>query len=326
MAERPRVWITGPVAEGVLGPLREIATVGVRPEAEVATVEEMKAGAPGAAGLLPVNGAPVTAEVLAAAGPEMRIVAQFGVGYDNVDVAACTARGILVTNTPDVLVEATADVAFGLMLASARRFGEGRVCALENRWKWAQGLLWGQDVSGATLGIIGLGRIGTAVARRAQAFQMRVLYHSRGRKPELEFALGAEYRSLEALLAEADIVSLHCAMTPETRHLINSATLAQMKPTGILVNTGRGGLVDQAALLDAVRAGRLAGAGLDVTDPEPPSPEDPILHDPRIFVTPHLGSASVAARTAMTRVCADNLVAGLTGSVPPNVVNPEARR
>lgn len=326
MGEQARVWITGPVAEGVLGPLREIAAVGIRPEAEVATVAEMTEGARGVVGLLPVNGAPVTAEVLEAAGPQLRVVAQFGVGYDNVDVAACTARGILVTNTPDVLVEATADVAFGLMLAAARRFGEGRVAALENRWKWAQGLLWGQDVSGATLGIIGLGRIGTAVARRAQAFRMRVLYHSRNRKPDLEFALGAEYRSLDALLAEADLVSLHCAMTPETRHIINAGTLARMKPTGVLVNTGRGGLVDQAALLAAVREGRLAGAGLDVTDPEPPSPDDPILHDPRIFVTPHLGSASVAARTAMTRVCAENLVAGLSGRVPPNLVNPEARR
>jgi glyoxylate reductase len=155
---------------------------------------------------------------------------------------------------------------------------------------------------------------------------MRILYHSRGRKPELEFALGAEYRPLQALLGEADIVSLHCAMTSETRHLINATTLARMKPTAVLVNTGRGGLVDQAALLAAVRAGRLAGAGLDVTDPEPPAPEDPILHDARIFVTPHLGSASVAARTAMTRVCAENLVAGLTGTVPPNLVNPAVGR
>jgi len=314
------------VAEGVLEPLRAIASVEIRPEAEVATVAEMKAGARGSAGLLPVNGAPVTAEVLEAAGPQVRIVAQFGVGYDNVDVPACSARGIQVTNTPDVLVEATADVAFGLMLAAARRFGEGAVCARENRWKWAQGLLWGQDVSGATLGIIGLGRIGTAVARRAQAFRMRVLYHSRGRKPDLEFALGAEYRTLETLLAEADIVSLHCAFTPETRHLINAQTLARMKPTAILVNSGRGGLVDQAALLAAVREGRLAGAGLDVTDPEPPAPDDPILHDTRIFVTPHVGSASVAARTAMTRVCAENLIAGLTGRTPPNLVNPPAGR
>src|SRR5438309_2363814 len=179
MAERPRVWITGPVAEAALGPLREVAAVTVREIAERATPEEMMAGGRGAAGLLPVNGAPVSAAVLEACGPQLRAVAQFGVGYDNVDVAACTARGILVTNTPDVLVEATADLAFGLMLAAARRFGEGALCAREGRWQWAQGLLWGQDVGGATLGIVGLGRIGTAVARRAQGFGMRVLYFSR---------------------------------------------------------------------------------------------------------------------------------------------------
>jgi glyoxylate reductase len=326
MAERPRVWITGPVAENVLGPLREIAEVAIREIAEPATVEEMAAGARGAAALLPVNGAPVTAAVLEAAGPSLRVVAQFGVGYDNVEVAACTPRGVLVTNTPDVLVEATADIAFGLLLASARRFGEGMQCAREGRWKWAQGLLWGQDVSGATLGIVGLGRIGTAVARRARAFRMRILYHSRQRKPELEVALGAEYRPLEALLEESDIVSLHCALTPETRHLLNADALGRMKPTAVVINTGRGGLIDQAALLDAVRTGRLAGAGLDVTDPEPPAPEDPILHDPRIFVTPHIGSASVAARTGMTRLCAENILAALQGRTPPNLVNPEALR
>src|SRR5207249_2015894 len=157
-----------------------------------ATAEERMAGGRGAAGLLPVNGALVSAAVLEAAGPQLRAVAQFGVGYDNVDVAACTARGVRVTNTPDVLVDATADLTFGLLLASARRFGEGAICARSSRWKWAQGLLWGQEVTGATLGIIGLGAIGTAVARRAQGFRMRLLYFSRNRKPELERSLGVE--------------------------------------------------------------------------------------------------------------------------------------
>jgi glyoxylate reductase len=322
--QRPRVWITGPVAETVLGPLREVAEVAIREIAERATVEEMIAGGRGAAGLLPVNGAPVSAAVVEACGPQLRAVAQFGVGYDNVDVAACTARGILVSNTPGVLVEATADVAFGLILATARRFGEGAVCARTGKWQWAQGLLWGQDVSGATLGIIGLGRIGSAVARRAHGFRMRVLYNSRRRKPEWETQLGVEWRTLEALLTEADIVTIHCALTSETRHLLNAEAISRMKPTAILINTGRGPLVDQTALLEAVRAGRIAGAGLDVTDPEPPAPDDPILADPRIFVTPHLGSASIAARTGMTRLCVENLVAALRGETPPNVVNPEA--
>lgn len=319
---RPRVWITGPVADAALGPLRELADVEVRPEPEKALPDEMLARVPGISGLLPVNGAGVSADVLDAAGPGLRIVANFGVGYDNVDVAAATERRIPVSNTPDVLVNATADVAFGLLLAAGRRFGEGVAAAREDRWQWAQGLMWGQEVSGATLGVLGLGRIGTAVARRAQGFGMRVLYHSRTRKPEVEFALGCEYRSFADLLAEADFLSLHCALTPDTRHILGTEALARMKRTAVVVNTGRGGLIDQPALLQAVREGRLAGAGLDVTDPEPPPPDDPILHTPGIFVTPHIGSCSVVARTGMTRVCVQNLVAALKGERPPNCVNP----
>jgi lactate dehydrogenase-like 2-hydroxyacid dehydrogenase len=155
---------------------------------------------------------------------------------------------------------------------------------------------------------------------------MRVLYHSRTRKPEAEFALGCEYRSFDDLLAESDFLSLHCALKPETRHILNREALARMNPTAVVVNTGRGGLVDQAALLDAVREGRIAGAGLDVTDPEPPAPDDPILHTPGIYVTPHIGSCSVTARTGMTRLCVRNLVAVLTGEPPPNCVNPDALR
>jgi glyoxylate reductase len=321
LSPHPRIWITGPVAEAALAPLREVAEVTARPAAERATAAEMAAGVPGLTGLLPVNGAGVDAAVLEAAGPQLRIVANYGVGYDNIDVAACRVRGVMVTNTPDVLTEATADVAFGLLLAAARRFGEGAAAARADRWQWAQGLLWGQDVWGATLGILGLGRIGLAMARRARGFSMRVLYSSRHRKPEREAELGLEYREMPALLAEADFISLHCALTPETRHLLNEAAFARMKPAAVVINTGRGGLIDQPALLRAVREGRIAGAGLDVTDPEPPPPDDPILAEPRIVVTPHIGSASVAARTAMTRVCVTNLLAALRGEEPPNWVN-----
>jgi glyoxylate reductase len=321
LSPHPRIWITGPVAEAALAPLREVAEVTARPAAERATAAEMAAGVPGLTGLLPVNGAGVDAAVLEAAGPQLRIVANYGVGYDNIDVAACRVRGVMVTNTPDVLTEATADVAFGLLLAAARRFGEGTAAARADRWQWAQGLLWGQDVWGATLGILGLGRIGLAMARRARGFSMRVLYSSRHRKPEREAELGLEYREMPALLAESDFISLHCALTPETRHLLNEAAFARMKPAAVVINTGRGGLIDQPALLRAVREGRIAGAGLDVTDPEPPPPDDPILAEPRIVVTPHIGSASVAARTAMTRVCVTNLLAALRGEEPPNWVN-----
>jgi glyoxylate reductase len=311
------------VADRALDPLRRIAEVVTRAAPEKATVEEMIAGAPGLAGIMPVNGARVTAEVMDAAGRSLRVISTFSVGYDNVDVAAAAARGIPVTNTPDVLVNATADIAFGLLIAGARRFGEGIQAALEDRWQWAQGLMWGQEVSGATLGILGMGRIGTAVARRALGFGMRVLYHSRTRKPIVEFALGAEYRSFENLLEESDFVSLHCALTAETRHVLNADAFRRMKPTAIVVNTGRGGLIDQAALLKAVRSGVIAGAGLDVTEPEPPAPDDPILRTPGIFVLPHIGSCSVAARTGMTQVCVRNLIAVLSGERPPNCVNPE---
>jgi lactate dehydrogenase-like 2-hydroxyacid dehydrogenase len=320
----PRVWVTGPVAEAALAPLREVAEVSMRRAAERPEPAEMLQAVRGLTGLIPVNGARVDAAVLDAAGPSLRVVANFAVGYDNLDVPACTARGVLATNTPDVLTEATADVAFGLILAAARRFGEGELCAREGRWAWAQALLWGQDVGGATLGIVGMGRIGAAVARRSLGFGMRLLYYSRRRKPELEAALHMEYRPFEELLAQADILSLHCALTPETRHLLNAAALARMKPTAIVVNSGRGGLIDQPALLEAVRAGRLAGAGLDVTDPEPPALDDPILHEPRIVVTPHIGSASFGGRTGMTRVAAANVLAVLRGERAPNLLNPEA--
>lgn len=320
---RPRVWITSPVAEAELEPLRAAAEVEVRPDPLKPGLDEMLAKAPGLAAIIPCNGAPVNAAVMDAAGDTLHVIANFGVGYDNVEVKAATARGIPVSNTPDVLVNATADIAFGLLIAAGRRFGEGLEAAREGRWGWAQGLMWGQEVSGATLGILGLGRIGTAVARRAQGFGMRVLYHTRHRKPEVEFALGCEYVPFDELLARADFLSLHCALTPDTRHIIDADALARMKRTAVLVNTGRGGLVDQAALIRAVKEGRLAGAGLDVTDPEPPPAADPVLNTKGVFVLPHIGSASHVARGGMTRVAVRNVLAALNGERPPNCVNRE---
>jgi glyoxylate reductase len=320
---KPRIWISGPVAEAELEPLRAVAEVKKRTEPLAPAVEETLEHVPGVFGIIPVSGARVNDAVMAAAGPSLKVIANFGVGYDNVDVSAAVARRIPITNTPDVLVEATADIAFGLLLAAGRRFGEGVAAARDGRWGWAQALLWGRDVSGATLGIIGLGRIGTAMARRAIGFDMDLIYASRTRKPEVEFALGCEHRSFEEVLREADFLSLHCALTPETRHILNERAFQLMQPSAVVVNTGRGGLIDQPALIRAVREGRIAGAGLDVTDPEPPSPDDPILHTPGIFVTPHIGSASYGARGGMTRVCVQNLLAVLEGRRPPNCVNPE---
>lgn len=323
---KPRVWVTGPVIEAELAPLQELAEVELRHEVAKPPVEEMVRRASELSIIIPVLGAPVTAEVLAAGRGSLQGVANFAVGYDNIDVPAATAAGIPVSNTPDVLVNATADIAFGLLIAAARRFGEGVPAALDGRWSWAQALLLGQEVSGATLGILGMGRIGAAVARRAQGFGMRVLYHSRTRKPELEVALDCEYVSLEELLAQSDFLSLHCALTAETRQILDGAALARMKRTAVVVNTGRGGLIDQPALIEAVRSGTIAGAGLDVTDPEPPAPDDPVLHTPGIYVQPHIGSASYVARGGMTRVAVRNAVAMLKGERPPNCLNPQVLR
>lgn len=321
---KPKVWVTGPVIDAEVEPLREVAEVELRREWAKPALEEMIERAREVSVVIPVLGAPVNAEVIAAGRGSLRGVANFAVGYDNVDVPAATAAGIPVSNTPDVLVNATADIAFGLLIAAGRRFGDGEQAARDGRWQWAQALLLGQEVSGATLGILGLGRIGAAVARRAQGFGMRVLYHSRHRKPEVEVALGCEYVSFEDLLAQSDFLSLHCALTPDTRHILDGPALARMKRTAVVVNTGRGGLIDQAALVEAVRGGTIAAAGLDVTDPEPPALDDPVLSTPGIYVQPHIGSASHVARAGMTRVAVRNALAMLQGQRPPNCLNPEA--
>lgn len=318
---RPRIWVSGPIIDAELHRLHELAEVTVRRSEIRPTAAEAAAEATGTAAILPAYGAPVDASVMDAAGSSLRLIANFGVGYDNIDVRAATDRGIAVSNTPDAVVSATADIAFGLLLAAARRFGEGLQAALEDRWLQAQAGMLGQELEGATLGIIGLGRIGAAVARRAGGFGMKIGYSSRTRKPELEQALRAQYRSLGELLAESDFISLHCALTPETRHILDAHAFARMKKSAIVINTGRGGLIDQPALIQAVRAGLIAGAGLDVTDPEPPAIDDPVLHTPGIFVLPHLGSASYRARAWMTRICVDNILAMLRGEPLPNCVN-----
>jgi lactate dehydrogenase-like 2-hydroxyacid dehydrogenase len=264
-------------------------------------------------------------ELLDAAGPQLRVVSNFAVGVDNVDVAACTRRAIAVGNTPGVLTETTADLAFGLMLAVARRVTEGYDIVRADRWHtWGPMTLLGVDVHDATLGIIGFGRIGREVARRATGFGMRILYHQRHRAdPDTEGRLGATSVDLDTLLAESDFVSLNCALTPETHHLIDARALAKMKPGAVLVNTSRGGVVDQAALYEALRSGHLFGAGLDVTDPEPMRADDPLLTLPNCLVVPHIASASQRTRDRMAQKAAANLLAGLRGEPLPDTVNPE---
>ncbi|HEU5321035.1 MAG TPA: D-glycerate dehydrogenase [Methylomirabilota bacterium] len=259
--------------------------------------------------------------------PALVAVSNMATGFDNIDVAAASARDVVVTRTPGVLTETVADFTFGLLLAAARRIAEADRYVRAGRWKtWGPSVLLGRDVYGATLGIVGLGGVGTAVAKRARGFGMRVLYFSRSRKPALERRYGLTYAPLDQLLRQSDYVSLHAALTPETRHIIGRRELALMKETAVLVNTGRGPLLDQAALYETLKAGRIAGAALDVTDPEPPPPDDPLLALENVVIAPHIASASLETRSRMAMLAAENLLTALAGRVPKDTVNREIAR
>lgn len=265
----------------------------------------------------------VDAELLERAGPQLKVVSQMAVGVDNIDLAACSARGIPVGNTPGVLTETTADLAFALLLASARRLVEAADYVRLGQWRtWSPTMMAGTEVHGATLGIVGFGAIGQAVARRAIGFGMHTRYWSRRPKPEEAARLQADYRELPALLAESDFVSVHCALTAETRHLIDAAALARMPAHAILINTARGPLVDEDALTESLRSGRIAGAALDVTETEPIAADSPLLTMPNVIVLPHIGSASMATRAKMADLAVENLLAGLHGAPLPHQVPP----
>ncbi|MFZ5825882.1 MAG: 2-hydroxyacid dehydrogenase [Bacillota bacterium] len=258
------------------------------------------------------------------AAPRCKVYANMAVGYDNVQVPEATKRGVLITNTPGVLTETTADLAFALVMASARRLYEGQRLIVEDRWKtWSPMFMTGQDIYGATLGIIGAGRIGSAVARRAKGFDMKILYHNRQPSQELEAEVGAEYCGLDDLLRRSDFVVVLVPLTPETRGLIGARELGLMKPTAILVNAARGPIVDEQALYEALVQKKIWAAGLDVFDKEPISSDHPLLSLPNVTAVPHIGSASIATRTRMATLAAENLVAAVTGRRPPAPVNPE---
>lgn len=264
---------------------------------------------------------------LVGAAPHLKVVANIAVGYNNIDIAACTARAVMATNTPGVLDDSTADLAWALMLATARRLTEVESYIRGGEWTgWRLKQWLGIDVHHATLGIVGMGRIGQAIARRASGFEMRVIYHNR--KPvakDIEQRLNARYVGMPDLLAQSDFVVLQVPYSPETHHLIGAAELQSMKPTAILVNSTRGGVVDDAALIAALKAGTIRGAGLDVFENEPKL--DPGFLDLRnVVLAPHIGSSTEATRRAMAMTAAKNLVAALKGEQPPNLLNPEARR
>lgn len=274
-------------------------------------------------GLLALLTDRVDAELLKAA-PDLVVVSNMATGYDNVDIAAASRRRVLVTRTPGVLSETVADFTFALLLGAARRLPEADRYVRAGRWKtWGPSILLGRDVFGATLGIVGLGGVGEQVAKRARAFGMRVLYHSRTRKPSLERRYRLIYLSLDELLRESDYVSLHAALTERTRGMIGRRELRLMKDTAILVNTGRGDLVDQIALVDALKWNRIGGAALDVTSPEPLPADHPLLEFENVIVAPHIASASVATRSRMATLAAENLLAALDGRVPRDTVNPK---
>ncbi len=262
-------------------------------------------------------------EELLAAAPKLRIAANVAVGYDNIAVADCTKRGVAATNTPGVLDETTADFAWTLLMAVARRLPEGEALARSGEWKgWDLDQLVGADVWGKTLGVVGFGRIGRAMARRASGFQMKVIYYDAVRAPlDIERGYHAEYRDLNALLSEADFVSLHVPLLPETRGLFNAKTFSKMKPTSFLINTARGLVVDEAALMEALESKKIAGAALDVYEKEPLI--NPGLKRPNVVLAPHIASASLETRTKMSCMAAENVVALFKGRRPPNILNPE---
>ncbi len=323
MSEMPRVYVTRRLPQPALDLLsRHVqATIwpGELPPPRAVLLKEVAA----ADGLLALLTDRVDTGLLDLA-PRLRVVSNFAVGYDNIDVEAATRRGLLVTNTPGVLVETTADFAMALMLTAARRVLDADQYVRAGRWRtWGPELLLGRDLWGATLGIIGFGQIGQAVARRASGFNMRVLYNSATRKLDLEREGALDYAPLEQLLAESDVVSLHCPLNDETYHLIDRDALNIMKPDAILVNTARGPVVDTKALVEVLRQRPLIAA-LDVTDPEPLPADHPLLSLPNAIVTPHIASASVATRTRMALMAAENLLTALRGERPRHLVNPEA--
>jgi glyoxylate reductase len=323
--DRPRVFVSRLIPDEGIRPITDATDARIwedeLPPPRAALLEAV-AGCDGVVTLLTDR---VDDEFLDAAGPQLKVVSNYAVGFDNVDVPACTARGVAVGNTPGVLTETTADLAFALLMAAARRVPEGDRYVRAGKWKtWGPMLLLGPDVHGATIGIVGFGRIGQAVARRAMGFGMTVVYHDVHRAdPAVEAAFGATFLPLEELLPTADFVSLHVNLTPETKGLINTEKLSWMKPTAVLVNTSRGPVVNGADLAEALRAGTIFAAGLDVTDPEPIPTDDPLLSLDNCLVVPHIASASRATRSKMAEMAAANLLAGVRGERIPTPVNPE---
>ena len=316
-----RIVVTRRIPETALDLLRAAGEVWLSPHDRPLQPAELHAAVAGADAVVTLLHDRVDDPFLDAAGPGLKVVANVAVGFNNIDVAACASRGVVVTNTPGVLTEATADIAFALVLMVTRRLGEGeRLVRSGGTWTWSMFFMLGAGLQGKTLGIVGLGQIGCATARRARAFGMEIAYAGRRRAdPAVEAELGARLLPLAELLAEADVVSLHVPLNDRTHHLIDTAALRRMKPSAYLVNTTRGPVVDEAALVDALRSGAIAGAGLDVFEHEP-EVHPGLLGLENVVLIPHLGSATIETRTAMAVLAARNAVAVLAGEPPPTPV------
>ncbi|HNF93519.1 MAG TPA: D-glycerate dehydrogenase [Anaerolineales bacterium] len=318
---RPKVFVSRKIRDAGLNLVLEFCDAEVWDEEMPPTRDVLLEKVRGVDGYLSMLTDRVDAELLDTAGPQLKVVSNHAVGFDNVVVADATARGIPVGNTPGILTDATADIAFALLLAAARRIVESEKYIRDGKWKtWHPSMLLGMDLVGRTLGLVGFGRIGRAVAKRAVGFGMRIAYYSPNSEPEF----GAiKMNSLDALLQESDFVSVHTPLNESTRHLVNADFLSKMKPNAVFVNTSRGPVVDQVALYDALKAKKIFAAGLDVTDPEPLPLDSPLLTLDNCVIVPHIGSASERTRDAMARLAAENLIAGLKGERLPHCINPE---
>ncbi|ETT87347.1 D-glycerate dehydrogenase [Viridibacillus sp. FSL R5-0477] len=318
---KPLVWITRQLPEESISPLREIAEVKMWSSADQPMpAEELKQAAGEADAMWVMISDQITREVIEVA-PKLKIIANLAVGYNNIDIKAAKEKGVIVTNTPDVLTGTTADLAFALMLATARRIPEAEREVRNGKWTgWSVNQLTGMDIHGATLGVVGMGRIGEAVARRGMGFDMRILYHNRTRKPEAEEKYGFEYAELDTLLKESDFVVLLTPLTPETKGLIGKSEIALMKNSAILINVARGGVVDEQALYEALLNKEIWAAGLDVFETEPVPTDHPLLTLPNVVVLPHIGSASIRTRNNMMAKNTESIAACLQGKEIKNPV------
>lgn len=321
---KPKVYITRLIPDQGLDLIRDLCDATVWQDELPPPRKEILRQTRDCDGLVSLLTDAIDGELLDAC-PQLRVVSNMAVGFDNIDVPAATARGVLVGNTPGVLTETTADFTFALLMAAARRIVEGVDYVRAGKWRtWGPMLLMGADVHHATLGLVGLGRIGMEMAKRAKGFDMRVLYYDVYRREDVEREMGVTYAALDEVLAQADFVSVHTPLTPETRHLMNRERFAAMKPSAVLINTSRGPVVETEALVEALRSGQIAYAALDVTDPEPLPADNPLVSLPNCIVVPHIASASGATRGKMAEIAARNLIAGLNGEPLPSGLNNDA--